>query len=291
MWQDIQQEFTTMFDQLIAHIPGITVGLIIIFLSWLIGTILKRTIDRIIDNKWDTNVGVTFLGSVVKAAVILIGVSMALYAMGLGHVGSKLFAGAGISAIIIGFAFKDMAENFLAGIILAINRPFQLKDIIESNGHRGPVKDIDLRNTHIRTSAGKDIYIPNAMIMKSILINYTKDGLYRHQFNLELNNANDFNSARRAILGHLIQQNDILKSPNPNVLVSDIRDGKIIITIMFWINIFGDTPKDETDDYNINEPIKSRMMNECKELLISKGFSIPAFMVEQVVPKNDFTPE
>ncbi|HAZ24509.1 MAG TPA: mechanosensitive ion channel protein MscS, partial [Algoriphagus sp.] len=95
---------------------------------------------------------------------------------------SGLLAGAGITAFVIGFALKDIGENFLAGILLAFKRPFKVGDTVDINGIRGVVLNLNLRDTQIKTPDGKDVFIPNATIIKNPLVNFTIDGFLRYDF-------------------------------------------------------------------------------------------------------------
>jgi small-conductance mechanosensitive channel len=207
----------------------------------------------------------------------IIGFTIALFNLGLGGVAGSLIAGAGVSAIIIGFAFKDIAVNFLAGIILAINRPFNIGDIIEVNGINGPVKSLDLRSTHIRTADGRDIYIPNSMAITNIFTNYTNDGLLRLDFKVGLDTYNDIEKAREVIIHHLTKIEDILKDPAPNVALEELGENSANIRIMFWINIF---ESDKGEQPLLGEFLKSRVMRETKDLLLENGFNMPSSIIE-----------
>jgi small conductance mechanosensitive channel len=105
-----------------------------------------------------------------------------LYLLGLNSFTNKVLAGAGLLAFVIGFALKDIGENFLAGIILAFKSPFKLDDLIEVNNIIGFVKDINIRETHIKTPDGKDVFLPNSIILKNPMFNYTIDGFLRYEF-------------------------------------------------------------------------------------------------------------
>ncbi|MEZ5007649.1 MAG: mechanosensitive ion channel family protein [Chitinophagales bacterium] len=281
----VQQAFVEFWNSIIEHLPKMVLALTVIIISLFIGIAIKRTINSFIRKKWDKSIVVTFIGEFFKWFALLIGIAIAFNLLGFGGIASSLVASAGVSAVIIGFAFKDIAENFLAGILLAVNRPFQIKDIIESNGVKGPVQKIDLRITHVRTADGRDIYIPNAMIMKSILINYTKDGLLRHDFIIGIDTSDDFNNVRKDILSYLIKQKDILKDPTPNVMVDSIGVSSVDIKVLFWVNIF--TSKPINDEQGIGEPIKSRVINDVKELLLKKGYSLPSNVIEHKMYKAD----
>ena len=88
----------------------------------------------------------------------------------------------GLSAFLVGFAFKDIAENSLAGVMLAFNRPFNVNDSIQVKDHMGRVMELNLRTTRIKTYDGKDIYVPNSVLLKESVTNFTRDGFIRQDF-------------------------------------------------------------------------------------------------------------
>ena len=107
---------------------------------------------------------------------------MALNVLGFSGIVGSLVGAAGVSAFIVGFAFKDIAENFLAGVILAFNRPFHIDDTVQIKDLVGHVVALNLRTTLMRTFDGKHIFLPNSMVLKEPLINYTRDGDLRMDF-------------------------------------------------------------------------------------------------------------
>jgi small conductance mechanosensitive channel len=123
-----------------------------------------------------------FLANTLFFFFVTLGVVTSLGILGFSGTVTKILAGAGISGFIIGFAFKDIGENFLAGILLAFKRPFSIGDTIETNGLTGTVYDFKLRETLIKTSDGIDAFIPNSIIIKNILKNHTLDHLLRKEF-------------------------------------------------------------------------------------------------------------
>jgi small-conductance mechanosensitive channel len=284
MYRNIIESFENFWASVIVRLPDILVSLVVLIIFIFIGKLTYRIFKQKIQSRWKDSVVSSFLGEFVKWAFYIIGFTIALFNLGLGGVASSLIAGAGVTAIIIGFAFKDIAENFLAGILLAINRPFNIGDIIEVGGVKGPVQGLDLRTTHIKTADGRDIYIPNSMAITNVFTNYTKDGFLRLDFLVGLDTFDDIEKARKIIIDHLVKQNDILKSPVPNVSLEELGESSITIKVMFWTNIFKAAKKDQT---LLGEPIKSRIMREVKDLLLSSGFNMPAQIVEHKMYQED----
>ena len=150
MYNKVAQSFSGFWQSLIDKMPDIFVSLSVLIVFIIIGKLFYRVFKKRIQNRWKDSIISSFLSEFLKWAFYIIGLTFALFNLGLGGFASSLIAGAGITAIIIGFAFKDIAENFLAGILLAINRPFNVGDIIQVEDVKGTVKGLDLRTTRIK---------------------------------------------------------------------------------------------------------------------------------------------
>lgn len=277
MYDRVVESFRDFWGSIIDKLPEFIVSLVVLILFILIGNLLYNIFKKRIQVRWKDTIISSFMGEFIKWTFYIIGIAFALFNLGLGGLASSLIAGAGVTAIIIGFAFKDIAENFLAGILLAVSKPFVIGDIIEVSGVKGPVLHVDLRSTQIKTVDGRDIYIPNSMVIKNIFINYTKDGFLRLDFLVGIDINNDIEKARSLIIEHLQMQEDILKDPEPNVALEELGESSIAVKVMFWTNIFHSAKKDQL---MLGEPIKSKIMRQVKDLLLSNGFNLPAQIVE-----------
>jgi small-conductance mechanosensitive channel len=203
-----------------------------------------------------------------------LGIVFFLNSIGLGTAAGSLMAGAGVSAIILGFAFKDIGENFLAGFFLAFGRPFGIGDLIEVEGIKGSVRAMNFRNTHVRTFDGQDIFIPNAMLIKNPLSNYTKDGLLRHKFILGIDYSDDIGAATKAVIQRLEKMEELEQSVGlePFVMIQDFGTSTINLGIYFWIN-------SKTQGRSV-VAIKNEAMTAGLDALIKSGFSLPADIIE-----------
>lgn len=284
MNSNIIQSFNEFWLSAIKILPDLLVSLSVLIVFILLGRLVHKIFLKRIQNKWKDSIISSFLSEFVKWTFYFIGLTFALFNIGLGGFASSLLAGAGITAIIIGFAFKDIAENFLAGILLAINRPFDIGDIIQVGEVKGPVKGLDLRTTQIKTVDGRDIYIPNSMVIKNIFTNYTRDGLLRLDFQLGLDTYDDIEKAREMIIAYLLNQEDIIKEPLPNVTLEELGESSVTIRIMFWIDIFS-APKN--DQSLLGETIRSRVMRQVRDLIIQNGFNMPAQIIEHKMYQAD----
>lgn len=262
-------DWSTIQNWLIIGGLALATFLIFLFLARKSRTLLSRRLIKRMDDDLLAN----FLAGVFGSIVILIGLLVVFRIIGLTGVISGMLAGAGISAFIIGFALKDIGENFLAGIILAFKRPFRVGDIVDINGMRGQVLTLNLRDTQIKTGDGKDVFIPNGMILKNPLINYTIDGFLRYDFIIGLDYGSDYDSAVDLIKSSIIRVEGVLSGiKEPEVWVVDLAESTLNIRVTFWVDTFERSISDAV--------VKSKAILEVLTALEKAGFNMPARIVE-----------
>ena len=274
---DFSKIFNDFYLDISSMIPKIITAIIAILFFIALGKLFYRFIGKRIQLKWKDSIISNFTAEATKWFFYLFGLIVELNIVGFGGIASSLIAGAGISAIIFGFAFKDIGENFLAGIILALKRPFEIGDIIEVDGYKGNVKDLDLRVTHLRNVEGKDIYIPNSSIIKNTLINYTKDGNLRMSFMIGIAPENDITLTRSLIIEYLKQNKQILKTPTPNIVVQELGEFTTDLQVLFWVDILAN--KKLPDSY-LGHNIRSKVISDVKEILDKNNIEMPSQVIE-----------
>ncbi len=257
---------------------GIALGtlLFFIFLSRKSKIFLEKRLTRRMDDDLLAN----FLAGIFASLVVIVGIMIILRIIGLTGIVSGMLAGAGISAFIIGFALKDIGENFLAGILLAFKRPFKIGDIVDISGIRGQVLSLNLRDTQIKTLDGKDVFLPNSILIKNPLINFTIDGYLRYDFMVGLDYGSDYlgamlviDSALRGIPGILEENKKV------TVRVHELAESTLNIEINFWVDTLDDTIGDLD--------IKSTAILSVLTALENAGFNLPAKIIELKTHKGD----
>ena len=240
----------------------------------LLGKFLQRFFVKRFGAKTEDSLLTNFLGRILFWVFVSIGISIFLNQVGLSGAVSGLLAGAGVTAIVLGFAFKDIGENLLAGIMLAFNRPFNIGNVIEIDGFVGTVKALQLRSTHLRTFDGRDIYIPNSSLIKNPLINYTQDGLLRHDFVVGLDYGESIKNVMDEIDSALANIKEIVHAEGlePFVTIAEFATSTINLKIHFWIN--------SKDFIGSTVVLKSEVMRKVMVALIEKDFGMPADILE-----------
>lgn len=284
MHERIREVFNDFFSNVLELLPNLLVAIFFFLLFALMGYLIGKGFAKGSRTKWKDTIVINYLGKVLRWLFYIIGFIVALYILGFGAIANTLLTSAGVSAIIIGFAFKDIAENFLAGLLMLISRPFEIGHIIEVNGHRGAVKEVNFRTTHIRNITGKDIYLPNSLIIKNVLINFTRDGYLRLDFSLGLDIPTNINKVRPMIVAFLEKQPEVLSAPKPDVLVRDVNEFTVDIQVLFWIDVL--KQKAIPPSY-LGETIRSRILAEVKDLLLKQGYTMPSQILEHKMYHRD----
>lgn len=233
------------FDTAVAMLPNLILAVAILFVFYAIGSIIGRASTKAFNRTFDSEVVASLFAVFVKILVVAIGVFIALDLIGLQKAVVSLLAGAGIMGLAIGFAFQDLAENLLAGLLMGIRKPCEPGDLIHSNGHFGFVQRLNLRNTIIRNFSGQIVYIPNKEVFKSVLENYSKSGERRVEIAVGVSYGEDLDHVTETIKKAL-EGLDFRKSDQEiTVYALEYGDSSINFTARYWI----DYPSDDIGYY------------------------------------------
>lgn len=265
IWERLQAKLNGYWDILILSIPKIAISVFIlcvfIFLAYGLGKVFRRKMGR---TKADS-ITIGFIIRVTKFFLISIGVILAFHALGFEGIAGGLLAGAGMSAIIIGFAFKEIGENFLAGIILVFDRPFDVGDVVNINDNMGVVRAVLFRTTHLKAFDGKDVYVPNAAIIRNDVLNFTRDSLLRHEFIIGMHYDDDVDSTLKLIYETVNAHPKVMTDMKTQVVVNEFAANRINLKVLFWI---------DTLDYKNDAMLtKSEVMRDVKNALSAAKFT------------------
>ncbi len=261
----LQETFSQFFDRIVNSAPAIAVGIIVLIVFIIFGLLAGRGLKRLLGTRATSIKKLRLVTRLTRWFFYLIGIILALHIMGLTKAASGVLAAGGVLTVVLGFAFREIGENLLAGLFMSFSRSFEVGDLIDSNGITGVVKQINIRDIHVRTGDGIDIFIPSAIIFKNPLNNYTRDGLRRASFFIGVDYGNNPKEAQQLLLETTASISGVLKDPAVAVLFNEFADNYLKIEVQFWINTF-------SKKSNLGA-IKTEAMNECHRVLKEYGFT------------------
>ncbi len=272
--ETITNSIENYYDAFLNMLPRIALGIMIIVVGFLIAQFITGIYRRRILKKAEDPLMAKFLAQAIKTVLIIITILLALQAAGLSGIATGILTAAGGAAIVLGFAFQDIGKNFLAGIILAFNRPFNINDTIKIDDIFGKVKALNFRYSHIKTFDGRDIYIPNSDVLTKPVANYTADGFYRVDFLVGIGYEDDIEAAKKIIQSVLDNEPEIIKDElHENFVIEDeLAASTVNLKVFFWV--------DTVDYRRASRVLRGMVIRKVKEALSEAEFNLPANVTE-----------
>lgn len=219
----------------ISMLPNLVVALFVLIIFYVMGKLARKAVVNILkkatDNKTITNLMETIIGIII----IGIGVFIALSVLQLDGAVTSLLAGAGIIGLALGFAFQDIASNFISGVILSVRHPFGIGDIIETNDIYGTVQKLNLRNTILKTMNGQIVYMPNKKVFENALTNYTKTGLRRVELVCGVSYGDDLEKVKKVSIEAVDNVENVISDHGVQFHYDEFGDSSINFTLRFWV--------------------------------------------------------
>lgn len=267
---DIGTHLTRYYDAIVRVTPKLGLAIVAFLIALFIASKAKSIATKSLQSRMHDPLLANFIARLIKVFFVIIGLLLVLRIVGLTGIAATLLAGAGISAFVIGFALKDIGENFLAGILLAFKRPFHIGDTIESNGVKGKVIALNLRDTQV-LSDGKNIFMPNALLIKNPLTNFTKEKILPQELVIGVEYGADYEKAIAIISETVSGIDGVLSGEHPHsVLVTGFSINSVQITVQYWVDAQGPG----------SGKIKSEAIIRIMNALRAAGFNIPTNVVE-----------
>lgn len=261
------------FSGFIIMLPNLVLAAIVFTLFFFAARWLKWLVKRFTRrHRHARNLGLV-LGRLAQGAVILIGLFVALSIIIPTFKAGDLIQLLGIGGVAIGFAFRDILQNFLAGILILLTEPFQIDDQIVFKEYEGTVENIQTRATTIRTYDGRRIVIPNSeLFTNSVTVNTAYESR-RMEYDVGIGYGDDIDRAKQLILEALDSLDTVLKEPAPDVLVMDLAQSTVNIRARWWIK-----PPRRADDLDSRDKVLAAIKNK----LTANGIDLP-FPTQQIL--------
>lgn len=234
-------EVYTIFDQIMAsfweRLPYFIIAIVVFFLFWILSKVFKYFIGKTLANRTYTRQNlVLVLNRVGSSIIVFFGFLIAMVIAIPGFTPGQLMSALGIGSVAIGFAFKDIFQNMLSGILILLSEPFRIGDTIVVNNMEGKVEDIQVRATFLRSPDGRRVVIPNATVYTSAVIVNTAYTERRCDFVVGIGYEDDVQKAKKIILNLLDRDQTILSQPSFSVNVSGLAEFSVKLTVTWWVN-------------------------------------------------------
>ncbi|MEB3337696.1 MAG: mechanosensitive ion channel family protein [Leptolyngbyaceae bacterium] len=263
IWKQMQG----MINSALGLLPNILVALLVFALFFWIARAIKRLVKRITrQHRQARNLGIV-LGRLAQGTTILVGLFVALSIVIPSLQAGDLVQLLGISGVAIGFAFRDILQNFLAGILILLTEPFQVDDQIVFKDFEGTVENIQTRATTIRTYDGRRIVIPNSeLFTNSVTVNTAFENR-RLEYDIGVGYGDNIDWTKQLILEALQEVDVVLKTPPPDLLVMELAESTVNIRVRWWI-----TPPRWADALDSRDKVISAIK---QKLYVENGIDLP----------------
>ena len=217
----------------IALLPNIGVALVLLVIAIIAGRTVGRAVVRLAARRDRANLG-DMLGSFAKWAIYVSGTLFAATIVLPTLNPGDLIAGLGIGTVAIGFAFKDILQNWLAGVLILINRPFKVGDQIEVDEFSGTIEHIDSRATIIQTFDGQRVIIPNSQLYTNSVLVKTAYRFRRSEYDVGIGYGDDIAKAKQVILSALENLEEVTSEQPVEVLPWDLAASWVTLRVRWW---------------------------------------------------------
>jgi small conductance mechanosensitive channel len=258
-WENLRQR---LFG-LVGLLPLLAVAAVVLVLFWYAGGLAART-------SWPyQRIGNAFLREtaqqLVRVAVLLAGALLALELLDATALVAAVLGTAGLFGLVLGFAFRDLAENAIASLLLSLRQPFAPNDLVSIEGCEGHVLRLTSRATVLLSVDGNHVRIPNATVYKGVIVNYTRNPLRRFDLAAGVGVDEDLAAAQRLGVEVLQTTPGVLADPPPQALVEALGESNVVVRYLGWVD-------QHAADFL---KVKSEAIRRVKEALDAAGISMP----------------
>ena len=235
-YQSIIDSANGIFIGFVERIPYFVASIVVILIFWFLSIVFKKVVYKLLGSRNRHQNLVKVFQRVGGALIIFIGFMIAMVVAVPGFTPAKLIGALGIGSVAIGFAFKDIFQNLLSGILLLISEPFRIGDQIVSGDYEGTVEDIKIRATTIKTYDGRQVVIPNSDLYTSALTVNTAYKQRRLQLAVGIGYADDIAEAKSEIMQALDRADSVSKQASPTIIAVNLGDSTIDLVVRWFID-------------------------------------------------------
>ena len=221
--------------RLLAAIPLLIAAIVIVLLSMWLGHYLSGRTHWLALRSGNPYMD-GLLRRIVKTMVVLVGILIALDLLGATSLLGAVIGSAGVVGLVLGFGFKDIAENYIAGILLSLRRPFAPGDHLVIDKYEGRVVSLTSRAMLMITLDGNRLSLPNALVFKSVILNYSVNPKRRFDFSIPIDTGASIRKAQTLAMDEIAGVNGVLTDPAPSWAVDGYAEGGIRMRFYGWVD-------------------------------------------------------
>jgi small conductance mechanosensitive channel len=238
--EKVFDKLESWFETFVGMLPNMVMAIVLFIVFIFLARIIQRLFARIIRRATDDLAIRSLLTQLMYYIVLGVGFFIILEVLNLDKAVTSLLAGVGVLGIALGFAFQDIAANFVSGVILAFKKPFNIGDVVEVDGTMGSVEKNDFRVTTIRTFQGQEVYIPNKDLLQKKITNYTVTGERRIDLKIGISYGEDLEHVRTVTLETLKSVEGVRTDKDLIFDYAAFGDSSINFNLRFWIHFPGE---------------------------------------------------
>ncbi len=260
------QQINNMGREFMVLLPNLVFGLIVFIAFIFAAQGVRSLVQRLTQNRHQSESLKILLSRLAYVMTLILGILITVTIVVPSFTPASLLSALGIGGVAIGFAFKDIFQNFLAGVLLLLTEPFKINDQIKYKDFEGTVESIQTRATTIRTYDGRRVVIPNAELFVNAVTVNTAYEKRRLQYDIGIGYGDDIATARKLMLEAMHSVDGVLADPAPEAIVVDLAGSSVNIRARWWIN-----PPRRADVMDAQD----RVLEAIKNKLSANGIDLP----------------
>tara|TARA_R100000935_G_scaffold39747_1_gene61235 strand:- start:922 stop:1827 length:906 start_codon:yes stop_codon:yes gene_type:complete len=263
--EDLKAEVESMASAFFKSLPNLTIALVILVMTLLVGRIIRAVVSAAMQRAHVREALVTLARNLISIAAWVLGIAIAMTVIFPSVSPSDIIAGLGLTSVAIGFAFKDVFENFLAGVIILGREKLRIGDVIECEDVYGRVENILIRETHVRETDGELVIVPNSYLFKNPVNIETDRGLKRQELVVGVDYDTDMRQAKAVLQDALDSCETVKQSETKDVQCVSFGGSSIDFKLLWWS---GSRPAEQRETYD-------EVAFAVKDALDEAGITIP----------------
>jgi len=269
-------ELSSLGRDAVQALPNFAAAIVLLFVFWLLAKIVAAVARGASRTKGTNKLLQQVLSKAVMIPFLILGAYLALRITGLTRLAATVLGGTGLIGIVLGIAFRDIAENFLASLLISVQSSYRVGDTIIVGEHQGIVQSVTTRGTQLMTMEGNHVQIPNSTIYKSVIENVSANPNMRLSFAVGVDYNDSATEAQNVIFDTLEAHDAVLAEPEPMILIEQLAASTVNLRIYFWINA----------SENSSLKVRSSVMRMVKQALQQAGLTLPDEAREVIFPNG-----